>query len=243
MRKQERLGLSFTNKYGETYTITTYNNANDVEITFTNGCIVHTSWSNCKNGGTRSPYAKTVFGVGFLGEGHYKSRPSTNEPQTKEYCLWKRMMQRCYDINNPRKYNDVVVCERWHNFQLFCEDLPKIYGYDKWVTEEGYCLDKDLKQKDVKVKVYSLDTCIFVKNEDNIKEMLDRVGNNKHCVVAIDEMTGSVNEYESIREASRVTGLNYSVIRKCCHNTYGVQKNLYKNKRWFFKGEMNNERN
>ena len=238
--KNERLGLSFVNKYGELYTITKYNNANDIEVTFENGCIVHTAWRSCKDGNTRSPYAKTVFGVGFFGEGKHKSRLDGNSKQTKEYCLWKRMMQRCYDkteLERHPTYGKCKVYTRWHNFQLFCEDLPKIENYELWLNNNGYSLDKDLKQQDLEYKIYSLETCIFIKNEDNLKEMLQRTDNNKIKVISIDLVTGEQKEYDSITDASKITGLNISAIHKCCHNSYGKRINVYDNKKWFFKGE------
>lgn len=47
------------------------------------------------------------------------------------------MLARCYMTNGKRKsffasYKSVTVCERRHNFQNFCNDLPSLHGYSKW---------------------------------------------------------------------------------------------------------------
>ena len=119
--------------------------------------ISEVAYNNLKNGVIKYPYHKTVFNIGYRGEGNAiiksKGRHSI------EYRLWKDMMERCYSeksfIENPT-YIDVTVCAEWHNFNTFA----------KWFDEkascykEGYHLDKDLLSENT--KVYSPSTCIFI---------------------------------------------------------------------------------
>lgn len=47
--------------------------------------------------------------------------------ESGSYRSWHAMMQRCYDTKVPhyKRYggNGVIVCERWHNFLNFLEDM------------------------------------------------------------------------------------------------------------------------
>jgi hypothetical protein len=44
-------------------------------------------------------------------------------------------------------YKGVTVCERWHNFQHFCDDLPKLHGYARKNNPGEYELDKDFSHR------------------------------------------------------------------------------------------------
>lgn len=117
---------------------------------------------NRNRGKGRDVYKRTIYGVGYLGEysGHHK----------REYNLWHSMLQRCYDEEHRDKYmayTDCTVCERWHCFANFLEDLPKILGYKYWLAHpnEGVSLDKDVLNNSS--KVYSLETCCFITKGEN----------------------------------------------------------------------------
>ena len=102
-------------------------------------------------------YKKTVYGVGFIGEGEYKI--TVNNQRTKMSNAWKNMLQRCYKgLETHPSYDKVLVDDRWHNFQNF----------GKWFEEnyvEGWHLDKDILAKGN--KIYSPETCCFVPPEIN----------------------------------------------------------------------------
>jgi len=109
-----------------------------------------------KNGQVKYPYHKSVFGVGFIGEG--QAVGSIKGKLTKPYQIWSGMIQRCYDKNTLKMsskscYVGVKVVDEWHNFQVFAEwfELNYVGGYE---------IDKDLLSKEV--KVYSPDTCLFI---------------------------------------------------------------------------------
>ncbi|ETC92876.1 hypothetical protein T481_04190, partial [Enterococcus faecalis PF3] len=72
------------------------------------------------------------------------------------------MLARCYMTVKGKQYfkgyKGVTVCERWHNFQHFCDDLPKLNGYARWKNNPGeYELDKDFSHR----RFYSPDTVSF----------------------------------------------------------------------------------
>ena len=113
-----------------------------------------------------NPYCKTIFNVGYLGQGEYKSKDK-NGKHTEIYRTWYNMLQRCYDpytINKDRNltYIDVYVCEEWHNFQNFAKWWEENY-YE--IPNEKINLDKDILVKGN--KVYSPKTCIVVPQRIN----------------------------------------------------------------------------
>jgi len=71
------------------------------------------------------------------------------------------MLERCHSPQMLKKnptYIGCSVCSEWHDFQVFCE-----WFYDNYI--EGYHLDKDIKVDNN--KIYSPETCLFVKAGDN----------------------------------------------------------------------------
>ena len=123
--------------------------------------IIEAKYSNVKNGRVRYPYHKSVFGIGYFGEGEYKSR--INRELSASYSKWIGMLQRCYDKNYELKqptYKDVTVCEQWHNFQIFAN-----WFYNESNYQDGWELDKDILSEDD--KIYSPETCIFLPKELN----------------------------------------------------------------------------
>lgn len=120
------------------------------------------------NGSVMDPFFPKIHGIGYLGSG-------TTKNNIREYGIWARMMSRCYNIND-KSYSyyggaGVTVCERWHNFTNFLEDIKKLPNYDKWLeNKEQYELDKDYLQpgKLKSLVVYSPSTCCFLPSKDNI---------------------------------------------------------------------------
>lgn len=111
------------------------------------------------------PYEKRTYGVGYLGEGEYKT--TDNNKLSKYYSVWVSMLARCYDpyeINKGHNmvYANVFVCEEWHNFQNFAKWCEENY-YE--IKNEPMCLDKDILFKGN--KIYSPQKCIFVPQRIN----------------------------------------------------------------------------
>lgn len=139
----------------------------DILVKSTGDILIGLSYSNLKAGTVRNPFLPILFGVGFMGEGVYKSRDGSNK-KTKSYNTWKTMLERCYReerTHRNKMYSETVVCEEWHNYQNFAKWFENNYV-------EGFQLDKDILKKGD--KVYSPETCCFVPQEINIFFIKDR---------------------------------------------------------------------
>ncbi|MGM7720642.1 hypothetical protein [Metabacillus sp. Hm71] len=161
---KERIGQINNNNQGSLMEVVEYNRTKDVWVKFIDtGNLAHTTWIDFQNGRVKNVYDKTVFGVGYLGEGKYKS--TINGKHTPQYLSWVRMLTRCYDGNFHKrqpKYRDCEVCEEWLNYQNFAKWHDENY-YE--INEEEMHLDKDILVKGN--KLYSPEKCIFVPHRIN----------------------------------------------------------------------------
>lgn len=165
--KKERLGQINKNKFGTEMKIIKYNTNHDIWVEFQDEykAKVHTEYKHFKNGSVKNPYDKEVCGIGYYGQGKYKSRE--NNKITDVYRRWKNMLERCYDpyvINKDSNltYADCFVCEEWLCFQNFAEWWYKnVYN----CNNERMELDKDILIKGN--KIYSPETCLIVPQRIN----------------------------------------------------------------------------
>ena len=136
-------------------------NARNIVVIFDNGYKTKTEYSQFKKGQIKNPYDKTIYNVGYIGEGYYKLITHKNI-----YKHWSSMIRRCYADNknkfNPT-YKDCSVCEEWHNFQNFGKWFDENYYT---IENETMALDKDILVKGN--KTYSPETCVFVPERINI---------------------------------------------------------------------------
>ena len=144
------------------FKIVKYNDAKDVEIQFLKtGYEATVQLGHIKRGKVKDPYSASVHGVGVVGT---KYPPSEGGVNTKEYVLWKHMLQRCYSdgFKNKRPtYEGCEVSENFKSYEYFYEWCNKQIGFGN----EGWHLDKDLLIKGN--KVYSEDSCVFIPREIN----------------------------------------------------------------------------
>ncbi len=158
--KIDRTGEVVVNNDGEKMRIIRYGCYADIDVQFDDGTIVeHKAYSAFKTGMIKNPMFPSVYGVGCIGIGEFKSCDE-NGKLTKCYIAWKNMLDRCYDPKFHEKfptYKDCKVCKEWHNFQVFAK-----WYYEHYYEFEGQtmALDKDILNKGN--KIYSPDTCIFV---------------------------------------------------------------------------------
>ena len=135
-------------------------NARNIVVIFDNGYKTKTTYSQFKKGQIKNPYDKTIYNVGYIGEGYYKLITHKNI-----YKHWSSMIRRCYADNknkfNPT-YKDCSVCEEWHNFQNFGKWFDENYYT---IENETMALDKDILVKGN--KTYSPETCVFVPQRIN----------------------------------------------------------------------------
>ena len=98
-----RLGETRYNNQGCSATIVRYNSYKDIVVKFNDEfqTEVGTTYYVFSNGSFTNPYYKSVYGVGYIGVGKYKSRD--NGQSAKLYIDWKNMMQRCYSKSHQKK--------------------------------------------------------------------------------------------------------------------------------------------
>lgn len=157
-----RIGEVKCNKWGSKMTIIEYINYGDILVQFNDDChnnyIVKSSYGEFKKGSIKSPYDKSVYKIGYIGEGKYKT--GFNYNITAQYSTWHSMMQRCYDTKfqeNNLTYIGCTVCKEWLSYQNFAQ----------WYDRNYYELDKQRMDidKDILIKgnkIYSPETCVFV---------------------------------------------------------------------------------
>lgn len=138
--------------------------SNYVKVKFINtGYIGEYRRDAVYRGEVRDKYAVTLCGVGIIGDiktrGHY----------ARYYHVWRNMIMRCYsEGNNKAYYGHVRVADRWKVFENFYNDAPLITGWDQAAFERGdLVLDKDLKQRHQTGKIYSLQTCTWLRQSEN----------------------------------------------------------------------------
>ena len=169
--------------------------------------------------GRQNRYVKDLcnpmhFKKGFIGEGEYSEKK-----HTQVYDTWRNMLKRCYDAKNYKYkfYGEkgVFVCERWLNFQNFAKDTLNMENSYK----KGFQLDKDIKEKGN--LEYSLEKCMFVKAEENLKESMKE---QKLKVIHIE--TKKELLFDSISEAARQLNLQTANINKVLRGIRKHHKNF-----------------
>lgn len=158
--KIDRTGEENINNFGSKMVIIGYRNTRDVDVYFPEYDWMARSveYKQFKKGDIKCPYERSVYDIGYIGEGKYKV--SENGKLTKCYRTWHSMLTRCYDEKHRYKnptYKDCEVYNEWLCFQKFAE-----WYYDNYYEIEGekMCLDKDILNKGN--KVYSPENCVFV---------------------------------------------------------------------------------
>ena len=195
-----------------------YINANKVLVKFVNtGEEKLVRMKEVRKGNVFDRQLPIRKGVGIIGDGAYKTK--IDGEYTKEFSLWKDMIDRC-DIKQTKypAYVNVTVCESWFKFQNFAEWCNNQKGF-MVKDEKGNMFDLD---KDILVKgnkVYSPETCCFVPREINATLTLRRnfrgglpIGVSKFYVkstgktryegnISIDKRITSLGSYDSPQEA------------------------------------------
>ncbi len=95
----------------------------------------------------------SVYGIGIVG---WTFRNPTKHP------LWNRwvgMLERCYKCRP--NYEDVTVCKRWRQFDLFVQDAERLECYDPKRLGELQ-LDKDKLGPETGPREYGPETCSWL---------------------------------------------------------------------------------
>lgn len=159
-KKIDRTGERNINNFGSEIIIVEYKNRKDIDVYFPEYDWItrNVQYDNFKRGGVKCPYDRSIYSVGYIGEGKYKAKE--NGKITKCYHTWYNMLMRCYDSKYHKKEPTYISCEtseEFLNFQNFGEWYEENY-YE--IEGKRMHLDKDILVKHN--KVYSPETCIFV---------------------------------------------------------------------------------
>lgn len=171
-KKMEREGQIIENGNGIWYVEEYINTENVMVRLMGTNYIVKTQWRQLLDGRLRNPFKLNLYG-GYMGVDKDGKFFNFKDSYIKRaYHLWYNMLER---VCTNEMYTNVSVCSHWNCFANFLEDLPKIKGYDKWLTsgKNEICIDKDYLQQGIDHKIYSIDTCCFVTISENLK-MQDR---------------------------------------------------------------------
>lgn len=161
-----RLGEINHNRIGTEMKIIEYNNSSNIVVEFQDEyrAKVKTTYVNFQRRQVRNPYDKTVYGVGYLGEGKYKVYID-QEHLEPVYNVWRTLLGRCCTEKHREQfpaYADCQVCDEWLCYQNFAEWWNENMYH---VGTERMHIDKDIMYSDN--KLYSPDTCIIVPQSIN----------------------------------------------------------------------------
>ena len=161
------VGKVCKSKLSGDFKVLKYNDNRNVEIRFLKtGYETTVELGDIKKGNVKDPYSPSVCGVGILGT-EYPVR--VNGVRTKEYVLWKNMLERCYSDSAYQKkrptYKDCEVSENFKSYEYFYEWCQNQFGFSNDGNGNPFHLDKDLLVKGN--KIYSESTCVFIPREIN----------------------------------------------------------------------------
>lgn len=124
------------------------------------------------------------------------------------FSTWKPLMQRCYrKANSNYPYyggRGVYVCDEWHNFMTFAEDVQLLDGWKQKLNDRaGFQLDKDIKGNGF---VYSPEVCSWVSKSQNM-----RARNQKTYLLSsnVDGEVIRVADPTAFREAHGISQGNF----------------------------------
>lgn len=121
----------------------------------------YTQSGHLRRGHIKNPFHRSVYGVGRTGVGGVKA--TIGQRATREYALWKSMLERCYAEGYWEQYPTYTGCrvaDEWHCLQEFGAWI-RMQPFDM----PGFQLDKDILAPGN--KTYSPDTCALVPAEIN----------------------------------------------------------------------------
>ena len=156
------VGKVFKSKLSGDFKILKYNDSANVEIQFLNtGFETVARLISIKIGEVKDRLSPSIYGIGVVGTKYLTYECGV---QTKEYTLWKNMLERCYSDTykkNHPTYKDCEVSENFKSFEYFYEWCHSQIGF----SNQGWHLDKDLLTEGN--KVYSENICVFIPSEIN----------------------------------------------------------------------------
>jgi len=159
----DRTGEIRKNNKGTDMKIISYGSYDKVDVEFLDEFryATTTTYSNFKRGQVKNPYDITVNGIGYIGEGKYKTKKSPKR-HTDAYNTWVALLYRCYCDESTVYYRESQVCKDWLCYQNFAE----WYENNQYKVKGRLHLDKDILCPGN--KVYAPDKCILVPQRINM---------------------------------------------------------------------------
>ena len=199
-----------------------YNNNRNVEIQFLNtGYETSVELVQVKRGNVKDRYLPSVCGLGILGNKY----PSTiNGVNTKEYTLWKTMLQRCYSTTLKKKYQTYEGCEVSENFlhyEYFYEWCNQQIGFGN----KGFDLDKDLLVKGN--NIYSEHSCVFLPTEVNKVLIKSDKIRGEHIIGVYWDKTNKAFKAQVSKNKGKQECLGYFKTEIEAFNTYKTAKESF----------------
>lgn len=158
------VGKVFPTKRGGDCVVVDYQGTYKVKVAFLDSFGYETTVEmvQIRRGDVKNLYAKTNYGVGYIGEGCCK--PYYKGIRDKSYTAWNGALRRCYDLGYIEKYPTYEGCsveDYWHNLQNF-----SLWHKSQKFSSFDYHLDKDILVNNN--KIYSESTCCLVPKEINL---------------------------------------------------------------------------
>ena len=128
------------------------------------GLLKNVSKSHIRTKNVKSPFYKSIGGVGYYGD--YKVNNVTKDCIEALKDKWAQMFERCLSKNKKLSNWDISMIDpRWHNFSNFLEDVVYIpqFFIAKRDNFKNWVLDKDYYG----CSYYSRHTSVFITVQDN----------------------------------------------------------------------------
>lgn len=144
-----------------------YNKSDDIDVMFLDEhsyVAQNVTYLNFKRGQIKNPFDKSIYGIGYLGDGDNQTK--INGKRVRTYNVWHEMIARCCEESRAFKYSAYygicTVCQEWLCYNTFADWYEK----NKYECEGRLHLDKDILYPGN--KVYSPYTCLLVPQYINV---------------------------------------------------------------------------
>ena len=216
------IGKVYESKLSGDFKIVKYNNARDVQIQFLKtGYEATVQLEHIKSGSIKDPYVQSVYAIGIIGT---KYPVGEGGKDTKEYILWKSMLERCYSTTLKKKYPTYEGCEVSDNFksyEYFYEWCHNQIGFGN----EGWHLDKDLLVKGN--KVYNEDSCVFIPKEVNTLLTKREALRGEHLIGVCWSKTNKAFKAQVSKSKGKSEHLGYFKTEIEAYNAYKTAKEAF----------------
>lgn len=155
-------GERFILSSGRSATVISYRGCYEIVIEMTgSGQRAVTESSHLRKGKVRDRYARSVHGVGYIGQGDMSAKDGS-------YETWVSLLNRCYSVSYQRKRPsnvDATVCDAWHDLKTF----QQWYSKQPNSCLQGFEVDKDSRRMNdcEGPDQYNSDTCEIVPSSVN----------------------------------------------------------------------------